>query len=60
VKQFENAGFRTAQNETITWRRMPFVTDHLFYNAALRLVSQRVEVTSTSDHHAVVADFDWA
>ena len=60
VKQFENAGFRTAQNETVTWRRMPFVTDHLFYNAALRLVSQRVEVTSTSDHHAVVADFDLA
>jgi len=59
VRQFENAGFRTVQNEEVTWRRMPFVTDHLFFNAPLRLVSQRVEKTDVSDHHAVVADFEF-
>lgn len=59
VGQFEKAGFRTVQNEEITWRRMPFVTDHLFFNASLRLVSRRVEQTDVSDHHAVVADFEF-
>lgn len=59
VRQFENAGFRTVQNEEITWRRMPFVTDHLFFNAPLRPVSHRVEKTDVSDHHAVVADFEF-
>jgi endonuclease/exonuclease/phosphatase family metal-dependent hydrolase len=59
VSQFENAGFRTVQNEEITWRRMPFVTDHLFFNAPLRPVSQHVAKTDVSDHHAVVADFEF-
>jgi endonuclease/exonuclease/phosphatase (EEP) superfamily protein YafD len=59
VRQFENAGFRTVQNEEITWRRMPFVTDHLFFNAPLRPVSHKVEKTDVSDHHAVVADFEF-
>jgi endonuclease/exonuclease/phosphatase (EEP) superfamily protein YafD len=59
VRQFENAGFRTVQNEEVTWRRMPFVTDHLFFNASLRPISQRVEKTDVSDHHAVVADFEF-
>jgi endonuclease/exonuclease/phosphatase (EEP) superfamily protein YafD len=59
VGQFETAGFRTAQNEEITWRRMPFVTDHLFFNSPLRLLSRRVEKTDVSDHHAVVADFEF-
>ena len=59
VGQFEKAGFRTAQNQEITWRRMPFVTDHLFFNAALRLISARVEKTDVSDHHAVLADFEF-
>jgi endonuclease/exonuclease/phosphatase family metal-dependent hydrolase len=59
IGQFENAGFRTVQNEEITWRRMPFVTDHLFFNAPLRLVSHRVEKTLVSDHHALVADFEF-
>lgn len=59
VDQFRSAGFHTVQNEEITWRRMPFVTDHIFYNPPLRLVSHRVEKTTVSDHHAVVADFEF-
>ncbi len=57
--QFEKAGFRTAQNEEITWRRMLFLMDHLFIDSALRLDSCRVEKTDVSDHHAVVADFEF-
>jgi endonuclease/exonuclease/phosphatase family metal-dependent hydrolase len=59
VEQFQSAGFHTVQNEEITWRRMPFVTDHIFYNPPLRLVSRRIEKTTVSDHHAVVADFEF-
>lgn len=59
VDQFEGAGFHTVQNGEATWRRMPFVTDHIFYNPPLRLVSRRVEKTTVSDHHAVVADFEF-
>jgi endonuclease/exonuclease/phosphatase (EEP) superfamily protein YafD len=59
VEQFELAGFRTAQNQEVTWRRMPYVLDHLFYNAPLRLESQSVLPTLASDHHAVRADFSF-
>lgn len=57
VEQFGAAGFRTAQNTEPTWRRRPYVMDHLFFNAGLR--AERVEVIPTlcSDHHAVRADF---
>lgn len=57
VEQFDAAGFRTAQNEEITWRRKPFVLDHLFFNAPLQLESHAVIPTLASDHHAVRAEF---
>jgi len=60
LEQFELAGFRTAQNEEVTWRRMPYVLDHLLYNSPLRLVSCTVIPTLASDHHAVRADFSFA
>lgn len=60
VDQFSRAGFQAAQNTEVTWRRMPFVLDHLFFNAALRLESCRVIPTLASDHHAVRADFSFA
>lgn len=58
VAQFAKAGFQTAQDEQITWRRKPFVLDHLFYNTSLSLSSSEVIPTSASDHHAVVGVFD--
>lgn len=60
VEQFELAGFRTAQNQEVTWRRMPYVLDHLLYNAPLRLERCAVLPTLASDHHAVLADFSFA
>ena len=59
VSQFKKAGFSTVQNAEPTWRRMPYVMDHIFYNNPLRFVAQRIEKTNVSDHHAVVADFDF-
>jgi endonuclease/exonuclease/phosphatase family metal-dependent hydrolase len=60
LEQFELAGFRSAQNQDVTWRRMPYVLDHLLYNAHLRLERCAVIPTLASDHHAVRADFSFA
>lgn len=60
VEQFGAAGFRPVQNEEITWRRKPFVLDHIFFNAPLRLESRTVVPTLSSDHHAVRAEFSFA
>ncbi|MEI6071575.1 MAG: endonuclease/exonuclease/phosphatase family protein [Verrucomicrobiae bacterium] len=60
VEQFAAAGFRTVQNEEVTWRRMPFVLDHLFFNSPIRLASRAVIPTLCSDHHAVRAEFAFA
>jgi endonuclease/exonuclease/phosphatase family metal-dependent hydrolase len=59
IAQFASAGFRTAQQEAVTWRRQPYVLDHIFYNEPLHLVSQAVVPTLTSDHHVLVADFEF-
>lgn len=58
--QFESAGFRTVQNEVITWRRRPYILDHLFYNAGLRCLGCEVIPTESSDHHAVRAQFEFS
>jgi endonuclease/exonuclease/phosphatase family metal-dependent hydrolase len=60
VEQFANAGFHSAQTQTITWKRMPFVLDHIFLNAPLRVLSCDVVPTDTSDHHAVRVGLDFA
>lgn len=60
VAQFAERGFNTVQSTEITWRRRPYVLDHIFYNAPLRSVSHRVVPTPASDHHAIVADFEFA
>lgn len=60
VEQFELAGFKTVQNEKVTWRRKPYVLDHLFYNSPLRLETHTVIPTLSSDHHAIRAEFAFA
>ncbi len=57
IAQYAAKGFATVQQSEITWRRRPFVLDHIFYNAPLRPVAHRVVPTLSSDHHALVADF---
>lgn len=59
VSQFAAHGFSTVQQNEITWRRRPFVLDHIFYNAALRPVGHKVVPSPASDHHAVWADFEF-
>jgi endonuclease/exonuclease/phosphatase family metal-dependent hydrolase len=59
VAQFAEAGYTTVQQTEITWRRRPFVLDHIFHNSQLRCVAHRVVPTPASDHHAIVADFEF-
>jgi endonuclease/exonuclease/phosphatase family metal-dependent hydrolase len=59
VEQFATAGFRTVQTEDPTWRRRPFVLDHIFYNDWLRPVRHEVKPTPASDHHVLFAEFEF-
>jgi endonuclease/exonuclease/phosphatase family metal-dependent hydrolase len=58
--QFAAEGFATADGKEITWRRRPYVLDHVFFNAPLRCVNREVIPTPASDHHVLLADFVWA
>jgi hypothetical protein len=58
--QFAVEGFATAQTAEITWRRMPYVLDHVFYNAPLRCVAAKAVPSRASDHLPLVTDFVWA
>jgi endonuclease/exonuclease/phosphatase family metal-dependent hydrolase len=60
VQQFSNVGYRTVQTTKATWRRRPYVLDHLFYNRHLRPVRHAVRETPASDHHVLVAEFEFA
>ncbi|MGA3006882.1 MAG: endonuclease/exonuclease/phosphatase family protein [Opitutaceae bacterium] len=59
LKQFAGCGFSTVQQAEVTWRRQPYVLDHIFHNPGLRLVRHAVRPTMASDHHALVADFEF-
>lgn len=59
VRQFDREGYRTVQANEITWRRRPYVLDHLFYSKHLRAVSHAVVPTMSSDHHALVGEFEF-
>lgn len=59
VDQFRAAGFSTVQNSVPTWRRHPYILDHIFHNTALRLIQSEVLPTPCSDHHAVVAELEF-
>ncbi len=56
---FSALGFNTVQTAEVTWRRRPYVLDHIFYNRFLRCTSHQVTPTPASDHHALVADFEF-
>ncbi len=57
VEQFAKAGFHPVQTSEITWRRRPYVLDHIFHNSGFIPESWKVIPTEASDHHAVQAAF---
>jgi endonuclease/exonuclease/phosphatase family metal-dependent hydrolase len=58
VREFAEAGYRTVQDKEATWRRRPYVLDHIFYSRHLHPVHYAVEPTMSSDHHMLVAEFE--
>jgi endonuclease/exonuclease/phosphatase family metal-dependent hydrolase len=49
VRQFGRAGYKTVQSKEITWRRRPFVLDHIFYSRHLKPLRHAVTPTEASD-----------
>jgi endonuclease/exonuclease/phosphatase family metal-dependent hydrolase len=58
VAQFRGAGFSSGQCGQVTWKRRPYVVDHIFHNAQLRQTQCKVVETEVSDHHALLAEFE--
>jgi len=59
VGQFGAAGYQTVQSTEITWRRRQYVLDHIFYSRQLRPLRYSVEPTPASDHHVLIAEFEF-
>jgi endonuclease/exonuclease/phosphatase family metal-dependent hydrolase len=59
LRQFRKGGFETVQSSAVTWRRRPYVLDHIFHNQGLRVVRYAVEPTPASDHHLLMAQFEF-
>ena len=59
VRQFGRAGYKTVQSKKITWRRRPYVLDHIFYSRHLKLLRHEVRPTTASDHHVLVAELEF-
>jgi len=59
VQQFAAVDCQTVQFAKATWRRRPFVLDHIFYNRHLRCIGHEVKPTPASDHHVLLADFEF-
>jgi endonuclease/exonuclease/phosphatase (EEP) superfamily protein YafD len=57
VRQFADAGYQAVQTQEVTWRRRPYVLDHIFYNRHLSLAGHAVIPTMASDHHMLMAEF---
>lgn len=59
MAQYRQFGFETVQSKAITWRRHPYVLDHIFHNGGLRCLDHAVVPTPVSDHHLLRADFEF-
>jgi endonuclease/exonuclease/phosphatase (EEP) superfamily protein YafD len=59
VRQFAEAGYKTVQEAEVTWRQRPYVLDHIFHSRHLRPVRYIVKPTEASDHHILMAEFDF-
>ncbi len=58
-KQMQESGYRSSQTREATWKRRPYVVDHIFYGESFRLEKSEVIPTAASDHHAVRAVFSF-
>lgn len=57
IEQFAAENLSAVNRGEVSWRRRPYVLDHLFHSPDLCCVKHEVCPTSTSDHHILLADF---
>ena len=60
VEQFGRVGYQALQTSEVTWRRRPYVLDHIFFSRHLRPVGHEVKQTEASDHNALLGEFEFA
>lgn len=58
VDFFEGQGLQTAQKQTVTWHRMPYVLDHVFFSDSLTCRGHEVVASNLSDHLPLFVDLD--
>jgi endonuclease/exonuclease/phosphatase family metal-dependent hydrolase len=58
LEQFATVGYQPVQTSKETWKRFPYVLDHLFYNVPLVLKSFAVLPTDAADHEILKAVFE--
>lgn len=58
LAEFERAGYRPVQTRQTTWKRRPYVTDHILHNGGLRCMAVAVVPTDASDHDLLRAEFE--
>jgi len=59
IHQFADAGYQSVQTTEVTWRHRPYVLDHIFHSQHLRPVHYTVKPTKASDHHILIAEFEF-
>lgn len=59
LRQFGAGGYQSVLTKEVTWRRRPYVLDHIFHSPELRPLSHEVIPTPASDHHIVTATFEF-
>jgi endonuclease/exonuclease/phosphatase (EEP) superfamily protein YafD len=59
VEEFGRIGYQTLQTNEVTWRRRPYVLDHIFYSRQLQVAGRSVRPTDASDHCVLLGDFEF-
>jgi endonuclease/exonuclease/phosphatase family metal-dependent hydrolase len=55
----EQKGLTSVQKSEITWHRMPYVLDHIFFSKELVCRQWKVVPSFASDHMPLYADLEW-
>ncbi len=58
VETYKLKSYQVVQTDKITWKRIPFVLDHIFYKGGVHLNSYQIDEVACSDHHVLMTEFE--
>lgn len=58
IEVIEGLGYRSVQKTAITWKRRPYILDHLLYSPHLAVKQHWVIDTDAADHKILMAQFE--